>query len=152
MVITLFGKAAIFLPFTPVPIILQNSMAIFAGVALGGRRGLLTMLFFLLEGLVGLPVFSKNGGVASLLGPTGGYIWSYALSAYVAGVYFNRATSNLGRFLAVLAGHGIILLCGALWLRYIWNFSNVWMLGILPFIGGDLLKSLMIMFVAKKNP
>src|SRR5580698_5313033 len=75
------------LPFTPVPLTLQNFAVILVGMFLGPVAGFSAMALYLLEGAIGLPVFTPYaaGGVAHLLGPNGGYLFSYPLAAAVAG-------------------------------------------------------------------
>src|SRR5438552_608778 len=75
------------LPFSPVPITLQNFAVVLLGMFLGPRLGMLTMILYLAEGLAGMPVFSPQGlgGAAQLFGPTGGFLLSYPIAAAVAG-------------------------------------------------------------------
>jgi biotin transport system substrate-specific component len=78
------------LPFTPVPLTLQNFGVLLVGLTLGGRRGFAALILYLAEGLMGLPVFSPTGpgGVAQLLGPTGGFLLAYPFVAGIAGWIF----------------------------------------------------------------
>jgi biotin transport system substrate-specific component len=73
--------------FTPVPVTLQTLAVILIGLALGPALGFSAMLLYLAEGAMGLPVFSPHGpgGVAQLLGPTAGFLFSYPLAAAAAG-------------------------------------------------------------------
>ncbi|MFH2130143.1 MAG: biotin transporter BioY, partial [bacterium] len=74
------------IPIGPVPIVLQNMFVLLAGVLLGWKWGAASVLIYLLAGAVGFPVFSAGrGGVAHLLGPTGGYLLSYIPAVIVAG-------------------------------------------------------------------
>src|SRR5271163_690026 len=75
------------LPFTPVPLTLQNFAVLLVGMLLGPVAGLSAMVLYLAEGALGLPVFTPYaaGGVAHLLGPNGGYLFSYPLAAATAG-------------------------------------------------------------------
>ena len=93
------------LPFTPVPLTLQNFAVLVVGVLLGPGAAFSAMMLYLAEGAIGLPVFSPTGlgGVAQLLGPTGGYLLSYPLAAAVAGLARNissRSFTPLQRGLA----------------------------------------------------
>src|SRR5580693_347884 len=88
VVVALAAHVAIPLPFTPVPLTLQPLAVLGVGLALGPVGGFLTMLAYLAEGAMGLPVFSPTGlgGVAQLFfGPTSGYLLSYPLVAAIAG-------------------------------------------------------------------
>src|ERR1700742_2144777 len=75
------------LPFTPVPLTLQNFAVILVGMALGPVAGFSAMVLYLAEGALGLPVFTpySAGGTAHLLGPNGGFLFSYPLAAATAG-------------------------------------------------------------------
>src|SRR5574337_402717 len=81
------------LPFTPVPLTLANFAVLAVGLALGSRAGCAALALYLLEGLAGMPVFSPAGpgGLAQLLGPTGGYLIAYPAAAFLAGWIAERA-------------------------------------------------------------
>ena len=86
------ARVSVPLPFTPVPLSLSNFGVLLVGLAMGSRRGFAALVLYLMEGASGLPVFSHPGlgGVAQLLGPTGGYLWAYPLVAFTAGWIFER--------------------------------------------------------------
>jgi biotin transport system substrate-specific component len=86
-VVAAAAHVAIPLPFTPVPLTLQPLAVLGVGLALGPVDGLLAMLAYLAEGAAGLPVFSPTGmgGLAQLVGPTGGFLMAYPLVAAIAG-------------------------------------------------------------------
>src|ERR1700684_3857010 len=77
--VALCARVSLPLPFTPVPLTLQNFGVLLAGLMLGSRRGFAALVLYLAEGAAGLPVFSIGGlgGIAQLLGPTGGYLFAY---------------------------------------------------------------------------
>jgi biotin transport system substrate-specific component len=82
------AQVAVPLPFTPVPLTLQNFGVLTVGLLLGSRRGFAALTLYLVEGAFGLPVFSPailGSGIAHLLGPTGGFLMAYPLVAFVAG-------------------------------------------------------------------
>ncbi len=86
------------LPFTPVPITLQTLAVLLSGAMLGPYYGALSMIIYLVVGAIGLPVFAGgSSGVGALLGPTGGYLFSYPLAAFVIGKMLEKR--NLSRFL-----------------------------------------------------
>lgn len=93
------------LPFTPVPLTLQNFAVLLVGLALGRRRGFAALALYLAEGAAGLPVFNPTGpgGIAQLLGPTGGFLLAYPFVAALAGFVFE----NGGRTFARAAAAGI---------------------------------------------
>src|SRR6202140_607861 len=78
------------LPGTPVPLTVQNLGVLLVGLALGGRRGFAALALYLAEGAAGLPVFSPHGlgGIAQILGPTGGYLIAYPFFAALTGYIF----------------------------------------------------------------
>ena len=79
------------LPGTPVPIVLQNMMPILASGLLGGLYGTASTALFLITGLLGLPVFSGGrGGLAHLLGPTGGFLIGYLAAAAFLIIFFRK--------------------------------------------------------------
>src|ERR1700721_182316 len=88
--VALCARIVLPLPFTPVPLTLQNFGVLLVGLALGSRRGFAALALYLAEGLVGMPVFSPTGpgGLAQLLGPTGGFLIAYPFVAGIAGWIF----------------------------------------------------------------
>ena len=89
--ITISGFIAFPLPGTPVPIVLQNMMPILASGLLGGLYGTASTALFLIAGLLGLPVFSGGrGGLAHLLGPTGGFLIGYLAAAAFLIIFFRK--------------------------------------------------------------
>ena len=92
--VALCARVALPLPFTPVPLTLQNFGVLLVGLALGPRRAFAALVLYLAEGLAGMPVFSPTGpgGVAQLLGPTGGFLLAYPFVAGIAGWVFEAKT------------------------------------------------------------
>lgn len=138
--IGLIGQLAIRLPFSPVPIYLQNNAICLAGFLLGRRRGVACAMLFIAQGAMGLPVFANGGsGLAYLMGPTGGYIFGFILSAYIAGYLAEKKGSALGAFnalnLALIAHYAT----GCLYLSTLVGFPQCFWLGVAPFVLGDLL-------------
>ena len=89
--IAVSGFIAFPLPGTPVPIVLQNMMPILASGLLGGLYGTASTALFLIAGLLGLPVFSGGrGGIAHLLGPTGGFLIGYLAAAAFLIIFFRK--------------------------------------------------------------
>jgi biotin transport system substrate-specific component len=137
--------AYLHVPVGPVPIVLATLFVLLAGLLLGSRWGLVSMGVYLLVGAIGMPVFSGGrGGLAQLFGPTGGYLFGYALSAWVTGFISERGRGLLvWEILAVLAGTLTIYGLGVPWLKVIaqlsWPKAFAW--GILPFIPGDVIKA-----------
>src|SRR5438132_7878857 len=92
------------LPFTPVPLTMQNFGVLLVGLMLGRRRGFAALTLYLAEGLAGMPVFNPTGpgGLAQLLGPTGGYLFAYPYRAALAGWIMERGSGTF--FRAATAG------------------------------------------------
>ena len=87
ILLVLCAHIVIPLPFTPVPVTGQTFGVLFVAVLLGSRRGMLTCVLYLLEGMAGLPVFQPLGapGPLRLAGPTAGYLLAYPSAAFVTG-------------------------------------------------------------------
>lgn len=140
--------------FTPVPITLQVLGVIMSGLFLGSRWGAISQLQYLTLGALGLPIFSNmTGGPAAFFGPTAGYLLGFVPGAYLCGLVFERLGSrtSLAAFAGGAAGIAGIYLPGALWLA-VWLglvsgkslaecLSGAWQMGVVPFIGVDLLKA-----------
>ena len=155
VVATSFGAhVAVPLPWTPVPMTLQPLFVILAGAVLGPRLGAATMATYLAVGMGGAPVFAQgHAGIGWLLGPTGGYLISYPAAAYVSGLLAGKASASALRlFGALSAGMLIIYVGGTAQLAFLTQLDlrAVMALSVLPFLGGDLTKVLIGVFVAKR--
>ena len=95
--VALCAHITIPLPFTPVPLTVQNFGVLLVGLLLGSRRGFAALTLYLAEGAMGMPVFSPlgPGGIAHLLGPTGGFLLAYPLVAWVAGYVMEHGRQEL---------------------------------------------------------
>lgn len=147
-VVAAAAQVAIPLPFTPVPLTLQPLAVLGVGLALGPVAGFLTMLAYLAEGAIGLPVFSPTGpgGTAQLFGPTGGFLLAYPLVAAIVGGGARRLGAMMPKFLAAfIAGNAamaFLFLCGAGWLMHLARLTlqQTWIAGIAPFLPGEIVK------------
>ena len=136
------------LPFTPVPLILSNFAVLLVGLALGPAAAFSALALYLAEGAVGLPVFAPNapGGIAHLVGPTGGYLFAYPFAAALAGWLVRRLDPITSRFrsalVASIAATLPILFLGAFWLALFahLNLAETWALAVAPFIPGEIVK------------
>ncbi len=134
--------------FTPVPVTLQTLAVILVGFTLGPALGFQALALYLAEGACGLPVFSPHGmgGIAQLLGPTGGYLFSYPLAAAVAGYLVRVGRPAKFAFpaalLAASASVAIILAMGVGWIAHLTHLAPTaaWHLGVEPFLPGEVLK------------
>jgi len=129
-------------PFYPVPTTMQTFAAIMIGATFGARLGLAAGVLFLAQGVAGLPVFAAGGGAAYLMGPTGGYLVGFAVTAYVVGLAADRglAASPFKLFAVSLAGAAIILALGYAWLSTHFGAAQAWVAGVQPFLLADLAK------------
>jgi biotin transport system substrate-specific component len=144
LLMALSAKLSLPLSFSPVPITFQPFALLLIAFFLGSRRALATMVLYLLEGAAGLPVFSPAGpgGVAQLLGPAGGYLFSYPAVAYIAaGIYSERKTYARAVTAGVIA-ETVMFLFGASWFALLTRSSlmHAAQLTIFPYIPGDVLK------------
>lgn len=132
--------------FTPVPLSLAPFAVLVIGLLLSPRMAAATLGVYLLEGALGLPVFSPTpavAGLAHLLGPTGGYLLSYPLAAALIAYLVRRTNRGFtSAFLSAALGSFVILACGAAWLAVLTHASlaSVFSLAVLPFLPGDALK------------
>jgi biotin transport system substrate-specific component len=146
--VALCAHISIPLYFTPVPVTLQTLAVILVGFALGPALGFSALALYLAEGACGMPVFSPHGlgGVAQLIGPTGGYLLSYPLAAATAGYFVRLARATKFQFpaaiIAGLAASAIIFALGAGWMAHLFHVGPgvAWHLGVAPFLPGELIK------------
>ena len=133
--------------FTPVPLSLAPFAVLLLGLALSPRLAAATLGAYLAEGALGLPVFAPgplmSGGLAHLLGPTGGYLLAYPLAACLIAFLWRRSGRGFSAaLLSAGAGNLAILACGALWLAALAHLPvrTAIDLTVLPFLPGDALK------------
>ncbi len=156
--VALCARVTIPLPFTPVPLTLQNFGVLAVGLMLGSRRGFAALALYLAEGAAGLPVFNPAGlgGIAQIVGPTGGFLMAYPVVAFATGwIYEKLPARKAGHFasaaLASVAGEVLLFAGGLGWLalethsvaRAIW-------LGLYWFIFAEVIKVLMASSVAAR--
>lgn len=137
--LALSARVILPLPFTPVPITGQTFAVLLLAAAYGARRGLATVMLYILAGLAGLPVFAAIPGAT-----TYGYIAGFALAAVITGWLAERGWDRTlpGSLVAMLAGEVAIYLCGLAWLARFVGWSNAIAFGLTPFLVGDALKML----------
>src|SRR5690242_21861944 len=97
--VALCAHVTVPLPFTPVPLTLQNFGVLLVGLTLGSRRGFAALALYLVEGASGVPVFNPAGlgGIAQLSGATGGFVLAYPFVAGLAGWLMERGKTRFGR-------------------------------------------------------
>lgn len=139
-------SAKLQIPFWPVPMTMQTFAVLVIGMGLGARLGGATVALYLAEGALGLPVFAgtpeKGIGFAYLIGPTGGYLLGFLVSAALLGWLAERGWDrHIGSTLAAMAlGSALIFACGLAWLGPLIGFTKAVQFGLLPFLPGAALK------------
>jgi biotin transport system substrate-specific component len=131
--------------FTPIPVTMQTFAVLLLGLLFSPGAAFACLALYLVEGAFGLPVFSPHGpgGIAQLLGPSGGYLLSYPFAAALASLLYRRGRR---RFVDAIAAAGLasvlILAAGASWLGLLGHlrFSVIFAQSIAPFLFGDAVK------------
>ena len=129
-------------PFWPVPMTMQTFIVFIIGMTYGPKLAFLTLLAYLFEGSLGLPVFAKGGGIAYLTGPTAGYLYGMTIAAFVIGLFSQKgfAKSYLKSLFALLVGTLIIFTLGVAYLGSIIGYEKALIAGLYPFIISELFK------------
>ena len=157
--VALCARVTVPLPFTPVPLTLQNFGVLVVGLVMGPRRAFAALVLYLAEGAAGLPVFNPAGlgGVAQLMGPTGGYLLAYPLVAGLAGFLVERGRKTFARAAgAGLAAEVLLFTVGLTWLAVLTGSATraiQW--GLYWFLFAEVIKILMAAAVSirlKREP
>jgi biotin transport system substrate-specific component len=142
--VALCAKVTLPLPFTPVPLTLQNFGVLLVGLLLGSRRGFAALALYLAEGMMGLPVFSPigPGGMAQLIGPTGGFLLAYPFVAGLAGLVMESGKRSFARAASAAVVAEIILFAGGLsWLAILTHsLAQALRFGLYWFIFAEIIK------------
>ena len=142
--VALCARVTIPLPFTPVPLTLQNFGVLLVGLTLGSRRGFAALALYLAEGAAGMPVFNPTGpgGVAQLLGATGGFLLAYPFMAGLAGWIMERGKASLARAAAAGTLAEVVLFAGGLaWLAVLTHsFTQAARFGLYWFVFAEVIK------------
>lgn len=142
------------IPFYPVPMTMQTFIVLAIGITLGPKLGFISLSTYLIEGLIGLPVFAgtpaKGIGLAYVIGPTGGYLIGYVVSAYLVGkINFNY--SFIVKFIFLVFALSPIYILGLIWLGVLLGFDKTiieW--GLSPFILAELFKLTLLAILIPK--
>lgn len=146
---TLFLAASSYIevPMVPVPINMQTFAVTLVGALFGWRLGALTIITWLAEGALGLPVLSGGAaGAHHFVGPTGGYLFAFPVAGAAVGWLAERGWNGkrvLLAFLALLIGNALCLVVGAAWLAVLIGFEQAIAAGVAPFVLGAVLKSVL---------
>jgi biotin transport system substrate-specific component len=152
--ITLTISAKLKIPFYPVPMTMQTFVVLFLGLAFGYKIGLATVGVYLLEGIIGIPVFSnspeKGVGLVYFTGPTMGYLIGFLSAVFFAG-YLNLKNNIFVIFSKLVFSVSTIYLFGALWLGTLIGWDKpILELGVTPFLLAELFKICLLAILAKK--
>lgn len=143
LLIAICARITLPLPFTPVPLTLANFGVLAVGLLLGSKRGFAAAALYLSYGLAGLPVFAAGGGIAPLLGPTGGYLVAYPLVAFIAGYIAERGAKSFTRsLLAAFVAEVVLFASGVAWLMVLTHtpFLKAASFGLYPFVFAEVMK------------
>ncbi len=141
------ARIAVPLPGTPVPFTFQPVAVLLAGVLLGAAGGFGSQLLYLAAGAVGLPVFAAGGGLAYLLGPTGGFLLAFPIAAWIAGRITGWRSGAAGIALGSALGLTVIHLGGFAWLTVLSGSPFSLADSVAPFLLGDFLKIALVTVV-----
>ena len=147
-------SAKLKIPFYPVPMTMQTFAVLFLGLAFGYKIGLATVSIYLLEGILGMPVFSnspeKGVGLIYFTGPTMGYLIGFLSATFFAG-YLNLRNNIFIIFSKLIFSVSTIYLFGVLWLGTLIGWDKpILELGVTPFLLAELFKICLLTILAKK--
>jgi len=152
--IALCARITIPLPFTPVPLTAQNFGVLLIGLLLGSRRGFAVLALYLAEGALGMPVFNPTGpgGIAQLLGPTGGFLLAYPFVAWLAGFVMERGGGSFARAaLGGLLGEVVLFFAGLSWLAMLTHsVAQAFRWGLYWFLFAEVIKVMMAAGIAAR--
>jgi len=152
ILLTISSKIKI--PFYPVPMTMQTFVVLFLGMSFGYKIGLATVSLYLLEGIIGLPVFSnspeKGVGIIYFTGPTMGYLIGFLFATFLAG-YFNFKVNVFYTFLKLIISVSVIYILGVFWLGNLIGWDKpIIQLGVTPFLLAELFKVSILAILSKK--
>ncbi len=152
--IVLTISAKIKIPFYPVPMTMQTFIVLFLGISFGYKIALATVSLYLLEGILGLPVFSNSPergiGLAYFTGPTMGYLIGFLSACFLASFVKNDDKYFL-IFLKLIFSVSTIYILGILWLGTLIGWDKpILKLGVIPFLFAEILKICLLTLISKK--
>mgnify|MGYP001235926560 FL=1 len=135
------------IPFYPVPMTMQTLVVLIIGIGFGWKLGVATITLYLVEGIIGLPVFSgtpeKGVGLVYFTGPTMGYLIGFLVAVFFAGK-FNYNNNLITNFLKLTFATSFIYILGMLWLGELIGWDKpIFKLGAQPFLLAELFKILL---------
>ena len=152
--VALCARITVPLPFTPVPLTVQNFGVLLVGMLLGSKRGVAALILYLAEGAIGLPVFNPvgPGGLAQLVGATGGFLLAYPLVAGLTGFIMERGQKSFSRAAAAgLLGEVVLFTAGLTWLAVLTHSaSQALRWGLYWFVFAEVIKVMMAAALATR--
>ena len=140
------------IPMVPVPITLQTLFVFLSALLLTPSGAASSVALYLILGAIGLPVFTSGGGLAAMLGPTGGFLISMLPAAFIGALIVKGNHKSMARsILALLLMEAVIYIIGVTWLKVqrSLTLSQALMGGFVPFIPGDIIKMAVAVVAAK---
>ena len=129
-------------PFWPVPMTMQTFIVFIIGMSFGWKLAFSTLIAYLVEGALGLPVFAKGGGLLYLMGPTAGYLYGMTIAAGVIGFFAERGynKSYIKSLISLMIGTIIIFVLGVGYLGSVVGYDKALAGGLYPFIPSEFFK------------
>ena len=152
--IALTVSAKLKIPFYPVPMTMQTFVVLFLGIAFGYKIGLATVSVYLLEGIIGIPVFSnspeKGVGLIYFMGPTMGYLLGFLSAVFFSG-FLNLKNNIFLIFFKLIFSVSTIYIFGVIWLGNLIGWDKpVLQLGVTPFLIAELFKICLLTLLTEK--
>ncbi len=152
--LALWASAKLQVPFYPVPMTMQTFVVLVLGMAYGWKLGAATVLLYIAKGALGLPVFAgtpeRGVGLAYMMGPTGGYLLGFVVSAAAVGWLGNRGWDRhiITTLVAMTFGTAGIFACGLVWLAILVGWQEIVLeAGLWPFLPGAAFKIALAAFI-----
>ena len=147
-------SAKVKIPFYPVPMTMQTFVVLFLGISFGYKIALATVTLYLLEGIIGLPVFSNSPergvGLVYFTGPTMGYLIGFLSACFLAS-YIKNEDNYFTIFMKLILSVSTIYILGVLWLGILIGWDKpILELGVMPFLLAEILKILLLTILTKK--
>jgi biotin transport system substrate-specific component len=147
-------SAKIKIPFYPVPMTMQTFVVLFLGISFGHKIALATVSLYLIEGILGLPVFSNSPergvGLAYFTGPTMGYLIGFLTACFLAS-YIKVSDNYLIIITKLILSVSSIYILGILWLGTLIGWDKpIFELGVTPFLLAEIFKISLLTILTKK--
>jgi biotin transport system substrate-specific component len=152
LLLTISAKVKI--PFYPVPMTMQTFVVLLLGISLGPKVGTMSVILYLAEGILGIPVFSnspeKGSGIIYFTGPTMGYLIGFIFACLIAGI-FTYDKNHILNFLEIIIATSVIYILGILWLGNLIGWDKpILEFGVYPFLYAELFKILLLTALVSK--